>query len=108
MKKSLAYVVVAVMLGVSVMLFPLLLFFPSEISTTYGGTKEGPLPPSETAAPDLERAKPEAEGKTPTAGTPPVEGMTTFPSSLLYASFITVLGFGVALGVSQYYKRRIA
>ena len=94
MKRTLAYVVTAILLGTVVMLFPVLMLAPSQISTMRG---EAPAAPG---AHDSIKKAAELE----------VEAVTVapFPLSLAYAGFIFMLGFVVALGVSQYYKRRIA
>jgi len=93
MKKTLAYTMTAILLGIALMLFPLLTLFPSETSTMRG------LAPSPPPAP-------EAYAKDTRKGAE-VVGIAPFPSSLVYAGFIFTLGFLVALGVSRFFKRRI-
>ena len=99
MKKTLAYVVTAILLGTVVMLFPVLMLYPSRISTMRGlAPPEAPLPsPAPEALEDMQKAA-EVEAVR----------VAPFPLSLAYAGFIFMLGFVVGLGVSQYYKRRIA
>ena len=95
MKKTLGYVVTAILLGTVVMLFPVLMLYPSQISTIRG------LAP--TPAPEaLEYMRKAVEVELEAVR------MAPFPLSLAYAGFIFVLGFVVGLGVSQYFKRRIA
>ena len=99
MKKALAYVVTAILLGTVVMLFPVLMLYPSQISTMRGlAPPPAPLPPSAyEAVEDMQKAV-EVEAVR----------VAPYPLSLAYAGFIFMLGFVVGLGVSQYYKRRIA
>jgi len=99
-KKTLAYVVTAILLGTVVMLFPVLMLYPSQISTMRGlAPSQAPLPPfaPETFEDTQKSAVAEVEAV----------GVAPFPLSLAYAGFIFMFGFVVALGVSQYYKRRI-
>jgi len=100
MKKTLAYMVTAILLGTIVMLFPVLMLYPSEVSTARGLASvpvPQPAPPPETYAEDMQKAAPEVE----------TVGVTPFPLSLAYAGVIFIVGFVVGLGVAQYYKRRI-
>jgi hypothetical protein len=101
-KKTLAYVVTAILLGTVVMLFPVLMLYPSQVSTMRG---PAPLPaPKSPPAPETydEYMQKAAEVEVEAVRVAP------FPLSLAYAGFIFMLGFVVGLGVSQYYKRRIA
>ena len=99
MKKSLTYVVTAILLGTVVMLFPVLMLYPSQISTMRGMV---PLPtpkpsPTPETLEDVQKVTIEAE----------IKGLAPFPLSLAYAGFILMLGFVVGLGVSRYYKRKL-
>jgi len=99
MKKSLTYVVTAILLGTVVMLFPVLMLYPSQISTMRGMVSLPtfqPSPAHETLE-DVQKATIEAE----------IKGLAPFPLSLAYAGFILMLGFVVGLSVSWYYKRRL-
>ena len=100
MKKTLAYVVTAILLGTVVMLFPVLMLYPSQVSTMRD------LAPTPTQPPP---AAPEVLEDTQKAAGAEVEAVSVapFPSSLAYAGFIFMLGFVVGLGVSQYFKRKI-
>jgi len=91
-KKTLAYTVTAILLGTVLMLFPVLMIFPSEAPTR--GLAPSPPPAPEAYAEDMQKG---AE----------VVGITPFPSTFVYAGFIFMLSFLVALGISQYFKRRI-
>jgi len=96
-KKTLAYVVTAILLGTVVMLFPVLMLYPSQISTIRGlASTPTPLPPP---APEMDTGY--VEKATVAVDVAPS------PLNLAYAGFIFMLGFVVGLGVSQYYKRRI-
>jgi len=99
-KKTLAYVVTAILLGTIVMLFPVLMLYPSEVSTARGLASvpvPQPAPAPETYAEDTQKAVAEVEAVS----------VAPFPLNLAYAGFIFMLGFVVGLGVAQYYKRRI-
>jgi len=103
-KKTLAYVVTAILLGTVVMLFPVLMLYPSQVSTMRGlAPSQAPLPPfaPETFEDTQKSAAAEVETEVEAVG------VALFPLSLAYAGFIFMFGFVVALGVSQYYKRRI-
>ncbi len=99
MKKSLTYVVTAILLGTIVMLFPVLMLYPSQISTMRGivSLPTPQLSPDSETFEDTQKATIEEE----------INGLALFPLSLAYASFILMLGFVVGLGVSRYYKRRL-
>jgi len=96
MKKTLAYTMMAILLGTVVMLFPVMMLFPSRIST-----------PSGLAPPPLAPEAFRKEVQDLSAEVAEAEGVALFPSSLLYAGLIFLTGFVVALSISLSYKRRI-
>jgi len=95
MKKTLAYTLMAILLGTVVMLFPVMMLYPSRVSTT-SGLAPPPLAP-ETFRKEVQDLSAEVAE---------AEGIAAFPSSLIYAGLIFLTGFIVALSIFQYYKRR--
>jgi len=95
MKKALAYTAMAILLGTVVMLFPVVILFPSRISTS--GLAPPPLAP--------EAVRKEVQNLS--AEVAEAESIAPFPSSLLYAGLIFLTGSVVALSISLYYRRKI-
>jgi len=104
LKEIIAYVAMAVTFGVIVMLIPIMVFAPfyvatdvrTDVSQQENGSKTVPTPQTFNA---LEEAA-QTYGRIDTGPAP-------FPASLLHVMLIVAVGFSFALGVSQYYKRRI-
>jgi len=87
----------ATILGVTIMLLPVLLVRPSF-------QYDQPQPASsESLSNDLtEEVKgAQVEGKSDV-------GAVAFPSSLIHAALVTLLGFVAALGISSYAKRKVS
>ena len=123
MKKSLAYMAAAVLLGTATMLFPLVFLSPSQTFTetsyqpqtkptpeTYSNPSLLVTPPS---LPDKAATDEATTGNVPkpndtTVQEPEAAGGSTlaFLSSLPYAGVILASCFFIAFGVSQYYKRK--
>lgn len=105
MKKTLTYVTTAILLGMVVMLFPVLILYLSQPSPLRRLT---PAPTTESTP--LPSLAPEALEDTQKSGGIDAEAVavTPFPLSLTYVGLIFILGFVVAFGVSQYYKRKTA
>jgi len=104
LKEIIAYVAMAVTFGVIVMLIPIVVFVPfyvttdvrRDVSQQENGFKTAPTPQTFN---EFEEAA-QTYGRIDTGPAP-------FPSSLLHVMLIVAVGFSFALGVSQYFKRRI-
>jgi len=97
--KIIASIAVAIMVGVMVMFIPIMVFTTHLITTSQevspqnepNFTRAGTQPLNEAA---------QTYGKIDTGPAP-------FPTSLLHAFLVAATGFSAALGISQFFKRKI-
>ena len=107
MKRTLAYMVTGIMLGIAIMFIPLIVFIPSNVSLG-AGTLVDPLTVVDSARKlGTEEYKGAAGAPSQTEQTLGAVSGITLPLSLLYVSLIFAVSLLSALGVYSFFKRRL-